>query len=204
MLNILKSIIFDKHKYEIGNEEYKKVEKMAHLYNFKNIYFSMYYNDYYRDMIYELKYRKKKYVAKLIFNIVKEHFEYVLKKNNIEYIICVPISNKRKKERGFNQVEEIFADYKYKFLKMQKIKDTKKMSKLKKTYQKNLNIHNTFNVKNLNLDNKVVLIVDDIITTGATIKEIEKEIKAEYINVTIYVYAVSASHNFAKINNCIK
>lgn len=196
LLDFFKFIFFDKHEYEIGSEKYIQVEKRAHFYSFRNVYFSMYYNDYYRDMIYELKYRRKKYVAVAIYNIVKEYIEYIIEFNKIEYIICVPISSKRKKERGFNQVEEIFKDKKDKFLKIRKVKDTKKMSKLHKNYMKNLNIKNSFDVSNLNLDNKTVLIVDDIITTGATVKEIENAIKREYKNVTVYIYAVAVSKKF--------
>lgn len=198
LLDFFKFIFFDKHEYEIGSEKYIQVKKLAHFYSYKNVYFSMYYNDYYRDMIYELKYRRKKYVAGVIYSIIKDFFEHVIEINNIEYIICVPISSKRRRKRGFNQVEEIFNDKKDKFLKIRKIKDTKKMSKLSENYKKSLNIKNSFDVSNLNLDNKTILIVDDIITTGATVKEIENAIKREYKNVTVYIYAVAVSKKLKK------
>lgn len=196
ILEFLKYVLFDKHNYDIGMEKYIIIKNMAHFYSIKNVHFSMYYNNDFKDMIYELKYKRKKYIAKSIFNIIKDYIDYIVMKNKIDYIICVPISKKREKERGFNQVEEIFKYFKYEFLKIHKIKETKKMSKLKTTYQKNLNILNTFDVKKLNLNDKSILIVDDIITSGATIKEIEKNIKNEYRNVTIYFYAVAISKKY--------
>lgn len=196
ILKFFRNIFFDKHEYEIGELKYNKVKELAHFYSVENVHFSMFYNNYFRDMIYELKYKRKKYVAKAIYSIIQEQLDFIIKANQIDYIICVPTSKKREKERSFNQVELIYHNLPYKFLKIKKIRDTKKMSKLQKTYQKNLNISKSFNVGNLNLSNKTVLVVDDIITTGATIREIEKELRLKYVNLKIVFYAVAISKKF--------
>ena len=179
------SFLFDKHEYEIGKTKYEQVKKLAHFYSIENVHFSMYYNDYFRDMIYELKYKRKKYVATAIYSIIRSQVEFVVESKKVEYIICVPTSKERIRDRGFDQVKLIFEKFNYPFLKIKKIKNTKKMSKLSKSYQKNLNILQSFDVKNLNLSNKTVLIVDDIITTGATVNEIKKCLEKEYKGIKV-------------------
>ncbi|WP_308557182.1 phosphoribosyltransferase family protein [uncultured Sneathia sp.] len=192
------SFLFDKHEYEIGKTKYEQVKKLAHFYSIENVHFSMYYNDYFRDMIYELKYKRKKYVATAIYSIIRSQVEFVVESQKIEYIICVPTSKERIRDRGFDQVELIFEKFNYPFLKIQKIKNTKKMSKLSKSYQKNLNILQSFDVKNLNLSNKTVLIVDDIITTGATVNEIKKCLEKEYKGIKVLFYSIAISRKFIK------
>ena len=95
-------------------------------------------------------------------------------------------------------MELIFEKFNYPFLKIKKIKNTKKMSKLSKSYQKNLNILQSFDVKNLNLSNKTVLIVDDIITTGATVNEIKKCLEKEYKGIKVLFYSIAISRKFIK------
>lgn len=192
------SFLFDKHEYEIGKTKYEQVKKLAHFYSIENVHFSMYYNDYFRDMIYELKYKRKKYVATAIYSIIRSQVEFVVKSQKVEYIICVPTSKERIRDRGFDQVELIFEKFNYPFLKIKKIKNTKKMSKLSKSYQKNLNILQSFDVKNLNLSNKTVLIVDDIITTGATVNEIKKCLEKEYNGIKVLFYSIAISRKFIK------
>lgn len=192
------SFLFDKHEYEIGKTKYEQVKKLAHFYSIENVHFSMYYNDYFRDMIYELKYKRKKYVATAIYSIIRSQVEFVVESQKVEYIICVPTSKERIRDRGFDQVELIFEKFNYPFLKIKKIKNTKKMSKLSKSYQKNLNILHSFDVKNLNLSNKTVLIVDDIITTGATVNEIKKCLEKEYKGIKVLFYSIAISRKFIK------
>lgn len=192
------SFLFDKHEYEIGKTKYEQVKKLAHFYSIENVHFSMYYNDYFRDMIYELKYKRKKYVAIAIYSIIRSQVEFVVESQKVEYIICVPTSKERIRDRGFDQVELIFEKFNYPFLKIKKIKNTKKMSKLSQSYQKNLNILQSFDVKNLNLSNKTVLIVDDIITTGATVNEIKKCLEKEYKGIKVLFYSIAISRKFIK------
>lgn len=192
------SFLFDKHEYEIGKTKYEQVKKLAHFYSIENVHFSMYYNDYFRDMIYELKYKRKKYVATAIYSIIRSQVEFVVESQKVEYIICVPTSKERIRDRGFDQVELIFEKFNYPFLKIKKIKNTKKMSKLSKSYQKNLNILQSFDVKNLNLSNNTVLIVDDIITTGATVNEIKKCLEKEYKGIKVLFYSIAISRKFIK------
>lgn len=192
------SFLFDKHEYEIGKTKYEQVKKLAHFYSIENVHFSMYYNDYFRDMIYELKYKRKKYVATAIYSIIRSQVEFVIESQKVEYIICVPTSKERIRDRGFDQVELIFEKFNYPFLKIKKIKNTKKMSKLSQSYQKNLNILQSFDVKNLNLSNKTVLIVDDIITTGATVNEIKKCLEKEYKGIKVLFYSIAISRKFIK------
>lgn len=198
------SFLFDKHEYEIGKTKYEQVKKLAHFYSIENVHFSMYYNDYFRDMIYELKYKRKKYVATAIYSIIRSQVEFVVESQKVEYIICVPTSKERIRDRGFDQVELIFEKFNYPFLKIKKIKNTKKMSKLSKSYQKNLNILQSFDVKNLNLSNKTVLIVDDIITTGATVNEIKKCLEKEYKGDKSVILFDSYFKKIYKIFNCKK
>lgn len=60
------------------------------------------------------------------------------------------------------------------------------MSKLKRSYQKKLNILNAFDVSGNDLDNKTMIIFDDVITSGATIQRL-KDIEKEYIKY-YYIY----------------
>lgn len=102
-------------------------------------------------------------------------------------IIYIPISKSRKKERGFNQTEllaELFSknfDLKiYSALKCQKNRHRKHQAKLKEK-ERLLNIKNNFKVinskKNLDLKNANVILIDDVITTGATLNEAARVLK---------------------------
>ncbi|MCI8273702.1 MAG: ComF family protein [Clostridia bacterium] len=101
-----------------------------------------------------------------------------LKKYDI--IIIVPISDKRKKERGYNQ-SELLAKEISKILLIEyskqiiyKIKDTQPQSVLNKR-QRQENVKGVYEAKNIEkVRNKKILIIDDIYTTGNTVNECAK------------------------------
>ena len=122
---------------------------------------------------------------------MKKSFEK-LKKYDI--IIIVPISNKRKLERGYNQ-SELIAKEISKIIEvpiekkvLYKIKNTVPQSTLNKK-QREENAKGVYKAKNINrIYNKKILLIDDIYTTGNTVNEcanilIQKGIKRKNIGV---------------------
>lgn len=148
------------------------------------------YNDTSKKMILGLKYNNKTYMSKYIATIMKEKLE--VEGIEFDYILFVPLHKRRLKKRGFNQSEKI-AKHLGKEISTQVIDSisrksyTKMLYKLKKQerFQELKNVFVIKQSKNL-LNNKNILLVDDIFTTGATTNEISKLLKETGVN-KIYI-----------------
>jgi len=151
-----------------------------------------YKEDVIKKAIWNLKYHKqwvigKKFGQLLYENFIEEIFEL---KEFIQgekiLVIPVPISKKRKNDRGYNQSEKIaksFCECNPKILKLQnniilKIKNTIPQAKITNREKRLKNMIGVFDIKNKEIiKNRTIIIIDDVTTTGATIKEIIKILK---------------------------
>ena len=74
------------------------------------------------------------------------------------------------------------------------------MFKILEENKRNQNIKNSFFINNeTNLSNKNILLFDDIVTTGATLREIKSEILKKYKVNKIVVLALAAAREI-KLN----
>ena len=123
-------------------------------------------------MLHALKYKGKPEVAQVLgkwyAQEIKEHY------TNYDYIIPVPLHKKRLKKRGYNQ-SEYFAKGLSEGLNIQVITDVLIKTKFTETQtykSREERVENTltsFHVQNPEIiHNKNILLVDDVITTGAT------------------------------------
>lgn len=99
-------------------------------------------------------------------------------------VIPIPLSKKRFKERGFNQSELIaqnFANYfGFKFEKnvLYRNKHSKPQSAINDFNLRKQNVFNCFAVLNKDLiKNKNIILIDDVLTSGATLGEAVKVLK---------------------------
>ena len=134
-----------------------------------------YYGGVLKELILKFKYKSDftagDILAELLEAYITEKFDYK------EYIIAyIPLSKKSKKARGFNQCEymarRIAGNLEIESLELLiKVKETKEQKKLKKD-ERFENIRGAFGVKKgINIKNKKIILIDDVTTTGATLKE---------------------------------
>lgn len=96
-------------------------------------------------------------------------------------VIPVPLSKKRERTRGFNQSELIArcfaANFNYELsLDLKKIKNTKAQAHLSQKDRQN-NLTGVFSWSGNNLNGREIILIDDVITTGATIEAAAAELK---------------------------
>ena len=136
-----------------------------------------------RDVIKTSKYGSKRFMALKKLSYEASYLIYELN-FNFEKYICIPVpsSKSKYKYRGFNQAK-IIADIISKKLNiplddsiLTREKDTKAQFSLNKKDRFN-NIKNAFKV-NKDIKGINILIIDDVITTGSTIREISKVLYA--------------------------
>ena len=150
--------------------------ELLYLFNYKGII---------RDLILKFKFQSCPYVSKVFVNFLLKNEKIFQKIEKYDTIIPVPISKERKKERGYNQ-SLVFARELCKYLEnvvlidncLYKIKNTVPQSTLTKQ-QREENIKNAYELKNKQIiKNKKILLIDDIYTTGNTVNECAKILKA--------------------------
>lgn len=146
----------------------------------KKVYYSISYNRFAREMIKDYKYNGKNYLCKPFGEIMIKTIKNKNMDNDIDGIIYVPTHKRKEALRGYNQAE-LLAKYISEKLfiplfrdSLIKTKWTKEQSHSNKI-DRMINLKNSFQIRNSNIiENKKFLLIDDIITTGATMEECSK------------------------------
>lgn len=138
-----------------------------------------YYNEITSKIVKKLKYSRKKYYAKYIaemMTVVKDNFK------DIDYLTFVPSGKKSLKERGYNQSEEIAKEIGkiigLPVLKLLGKKDGFKNQAGMNRLDRLKNLEDAFYVleNSKKLNGKIVMLIDDVFTTGTTLTRCSSEL----------------------------
>ena len=129
-----------------------------------------------QELIHQLKYQNRQDIGRwLAFWVINNNYTF-LNNNCIDYIIPVPLHPKKFKKRGYNQLtlfgETISRHYQISYRENILLRTVNTSSQTKKsTIERRKNVTGVFQVRQPELyTGKHFLIVDDVITTGATIE----------------------------------
>jgi len=149
-----------------------------------------------RQLIHQLKYRNQKEISSYLGEWLGVELIESGYYNDIDVIVPVPLHKKRMKSRGYNQVEgfgkeiALSLNTVYNDTTLLKIKNTTTQT-VKDRLTRWRNVETIFEVNDLKtLEGKHILLVDDVITTGATIKACVAELnKIPNVKLSLAVMA---------------
>jgi len=153
------------------------------------------YTDEIKHKIHLYKFKDKKYYYHFFSELIYKNIKGV----KADFIVSVPISRERYKERGYNQ-SELIAKKLSRFLEIPyipnlliKTKDTKRQS-MQNFKMRKESVKNVFNIAdNIDVGGSTLLLIDDIFTTGSTVNECSKVLKKSGAK-NIKVAVISISH----------
>jgi len=128
-----------------------------------------------RDLIHRIKYGKEIWLARVLAKIAAEGFDDPrLVDEEFDAIVPVPLHSKRLREREYNQAE-VIAENLSRIVgipvlgALARCRYTTTQTALDRRNRRQ-NLRNAFSVvKNANVTNKNLLLVDDVLTTGSTL-----------------------------------
>jgi len=128
-----------------------------------------------KELIHEFKYKGKTHLGKPLSKIMTDFIrEYALPVDYMDFIIPIPLHKARQREREFNQAEILGRHVASEFNKglrndlLRRERPTQTQTGLANE-RRFLNVTDSFSVtKDADLKGKNVLLIDDVLTTGAT------------------------------------
>ncbi len=129
-----------------------------------------------QNLIHNLKYRGHENIGVFLGDWLGNELKTITPYNTIDVVIPVPLHNKKLKERGFNQVakfgQHIAKSINANYIDTILLKVTNTKSQVnKKRFARWDKSNELFSLDHMSaLKNKHILLVDDIITTGATME----------------------------------
>jgi len=157
-----------------------------------------YKNETLKKLIHDFKYKHIKEIQNELSDIIIKHLKLVnFTPSENQILVPVPLHKKRFKKRGFNQ-SELLAEkigrhfnipVKTKLIKRKK--DTKHQTLQEKKEKRKENLKDAFVlISKEKITKKEIVLVDDVITSGATLKECAKTIsRASPQNISAIVVA---------------
>lgn len=151
-----------------------------------------------QHLLHNLKYRGHETISKVLGEWLGNELKTIDAYNNIDIVIPVPLHKNKLRKRGYNQVAkfgiEIAKALNAEYIDNVLIKTTAtKTQVLKKRMARWNNANEIFNIINsTRIKGKHILLVDDIITTGATIEACANMLnKAKNIKISIATMAIA-------------
>lgn len=152
------------------------IRKAFFIDGFDELYSIVYYNDFFREHLFNYKFgMQKKYISAFAY-LYEEEIKNILKDNSIDYIASVPMNKEKLRKKGFDHMGEIVKviakDMGLKLYTYEKLQvhDMHKLSYAERSHMQGIFKKGTDAHGN-------VLIIDDIITTGTTMKDSARVMK---------------------------
>jgi len=138
-----------------------------------------YYDNAIREAI--ILFKRKKIMAKHLAELVAEHAPALFDFSDYDYLVPVPLHKRRYRERGYNQAEllarslEKLTQIPVLANNLTRIKYTEQQRKFKSRKEKRENVEGVFKVRHPEeIKDATILLIDDVLTTGATVSEIAR------------------------------
>lgn len=137
-----------------------------------------------RSLILDLKFKKKLYVAHSLGYLLACHFNSFLRRHKIKpnFIIPVPLSQKRYYQRGFNQAYQLIKETS-KLLKIPinqeaafRVRSTRPQSEIRRRTERISNLRGSFAIQP-SFQAESVIIFDDVVTTKATVIDLARALR---------------------------
>ena len=155
-----------------------------------------------QHLVHQIKYADKREAAFELGRCLGQKLIQQPQFQNIDYIVPVPMYSKKRIQRGFNQAE-LFADGLAEIMQKPVNASALKKTKMTETQTKKSRLERLKNAEDVFhltdpsvFDNKNVLIVDDVMTSGATLESCANAILEATPNVKINFATIA----FAKAN----
>lgn len=150
-------------------------------------------------LIHELKYRKNAKIGHYIGQLCGTHIEKSPFIENIDIIIPIPLHPKRLKQRGYNQAQLLAEGISSIVSKpvscdnlIRKINNQSQTTQNK--YQRWKNTDGIFDIINpSDFENKHVLLIDDVLTTGSTTESCVKTLLSKCDNTHVSIFTVGST-----------
>lgn len=189
-------IFLAKHEYFLCNSCLK--EKITHFQRFKvngvKAYSIYDYNEYIQDNLFKFKGCGDYELRKLFLHPFEREMRWFFKGYSI---VCAPSYYLDDEVRGFNHVEEIFKRLNLPIIKV--LEKTKDIKQVDVSAEERKNIKRYLKVNNIEqIFNKKILLVDDVITTGSTLKaaiELLKLGKPKSIKILVIAKTINSKQN---------
>ncbi|MEK4280587.1 MULTISPECIES: ComF family protein [unclassified Cytobacillus] len=136
----------------------------------KNVSLFMY-NDFLKETIARYKFRGDYIMAKAFSLFIRER----LKNMEFDYLAPIPLSPERLYERGFNQSAALIHEAGFTASELLQRIHSEKQSK--KSRQDRIHQNQVFKLLPAEIENKSILLIDDIYTTGSTLHHAAKVLK---------------------------
>ncbi len=131
------------------------------------------YNEFLKEVMAKFKFRGDYVLSKVFAEFVKERLSGM---EAVDFLVPIPLSPERQYERGFNQAAALLIESGFTPAEILTRIHAEKQSK--KTRSERIHLSQVFRLRSdVNVEGKKIILIDDIYTTGSTLRHAAKLLK---------------------------